>query len=94
MKELQGTYTRLFCKYDQLSAIYNDSMVVYDEINNLYGAVDASGRELTTCQYKEMHPYSEDGYALVLGTMIPMHILTGTDWPERLRMRDIRIWDF
>lgn len=28
LKELQGTYTRLFCKYDQLSAIYNDSMVV------------------------------------------------------------------
>ena len=66
LKELQGTYTRLFCKYDQLSAIYNDSMVVYDEINNLYGAVDASGRELAACQYKEMHPYSEDGYALVL----------------------------
>lgn len=66
LKELQGTYTRIFCKYEQLSDMYNDSMVVYDTVNELYGVVDAEGRDLAEPKYQEAHPYSEDGYALVL----------------------------
>lgn len=66
LKDLQGTYKRSFCKFTQLSEIYNDSMVVCDETTKRYGAIDATGKEITECLYKEMHPYSEDGYALVL----------------------------
>ena len=66
LKKLQGTYTRIYCKYPQLSAMYNDSMVVYNELNSMYGVVDTNGRDLAECKYSEAHPYSEDGYALVL----------------------------
>lgn len=66
LKELQGTYTRIYCRYGQLSAIYNDSMVVYDTENLVYGITDAQGKDLTECIYSEVHPYSGDGYALVL----------------------------
>lgn len=66
MKKLQGTYTRIFCKYTQLSAMYNDSMLVCNDNDSLYGIVDMNGTELAECKYSEVHPYSEDGYALVL----------------------------
>ncbi|WP_287485063.1 WG repeat-containing protein [Blautia sp.] len=68
MKKLQGTYSRIYCQYAQLSGLYNDSMVVEEETDSgvLYGVADAEGRELAECKYKEAHPYSEDGYALVL----------------------------
>ena len=64
LKELQGTYTTIFCKYSQMSPVYNDSMVVKNEM--AYGITDATGKDLTECIYSEVHPYSADGYALVL----------------------------
>lgn len=47
MKKLQGTYTRIFCRYTQLSAMYNDSMIVCNDNDSLYGIVDMNGKELT-----------------------------------------------
>lgn len=64
MKKLQGSYTKLFCKYPTLNAAYNNAMIVYNGI--AYGLVDSQGKELTECKYTEVHDYSEDGYALVL----------------------------
>lgn len=61
--ELKGSYTELYCRYEEMSGIENDSMVVMEE--GLYGMVNAEGKEIIETEYEELHPFSEDGFALV-----------------------------
>lgn len=60
--QLEGSYEELYCRYDEMYGMANDSMVVMEE--GLYGIVDAGGRELIEAEYTELQPFSEDGYAL------------------------------
>lgn len=60
--KLKGTYTELYYRYDEMSGIVNDSMVVLED--ELYGIADASGQEIIASEYKDLHPFSEDGFAL------------------------------
>lgn len=64
--KLKGTYTELYCGYTELGPIVNDTMVVLD--GELYGIADATGRELIPGEYKELNPFSEDGFALARKT--------------------------
>ncbi len=60
--KLKGSYTELYCNYEEMGEIVNDSMVVMED--GLYGITDAKGQEIIACQYREIHPFSEDGFAL------------------------------
>lgn len=60
--ELKGSYTELYCRYEEMSDIVNDSMVFMED--GLYGMADAEGRELIANEYEELQPFSEEGYAL------------------------------
>ena len=62
--KLEGSYTELYCRYDEMSEIVNDSMVVLDE--DLYGLTDALGNEIVSCEYRQMYPFSEEGFALAM----------------------------
>ncbi len=64
--ELQGSYTELYCRYEEYGEIVNDTMVVLDD--ELYGIADAEGSELIPAEYKELYPFSEDGFALARKT--------------------------
>ena len=60
--ELKGSYTELYCRYEEMSDIVNDSMVVMED--GLYGIADAEGREIIAAEYEELQPFSKDGFAL------------------------------
>lgn len=64
--ELKGTYTELYCRYEEMEEIVNDTMVVLD--GELYGIADAEGDELIPAEYEELYPFSEDGFALAKKT--------------------------
>lgn len=59
---LKGSYTELYCSFDKMGEIVNGSMAVMKE--GLYGIVDEMGQEIVECEYKETHPFSENGFAL------------------------------
>lgn len=59
---LKGSYTELYCSFDEMGEIVNGSMAVIKE--ELYGIVDEKGQEIVECEYKETHPFSENGFAL------------------------------
>lgn len=60
--ELKGTYTELYCRYDELSEIMNGTMVILTD--ELYGIADPTGSELIPAEYKSLYPFSEEGFAL------------------------------
>lgn len=60
--KLKGTYQELYCRYEELSEIKNNSMVVMKD--GLYGIADEEGSEIIPAEYKEIYPFSEDGFAL------------------------------
>lgn len=60
---LEGTYDELFCNYDELGEIVNDSMVIKKE--EQYGLADSFGNEIVKPGITEVHPYSEDDLALI-----------------------------
>ncbi len=60
--KLKGSYTELYCSYDEMGELINDSMVVMKE--DLYGIADEMGQEIIEAKYKEIYPFSEDGFAL------------------------------
>ena len=60
--KLKGSYTELYCRYDEMSEIVNDSMVV--KRDGLYGITDEKGQEIIEIKYEEIYPFSEDGFAL------------------------------
>lgn len=60
--KLKGSYSEVYCRYDEMSEIVNDCMVVRKE--SLYGIADVRGREILECEYEEIHPFSEEGLAL------------------------------
>lgn len=62
MLELKGSYTYLFCNYDELSEITNNTMVVKKD--ELYGLADGKGTEMIAAVYEELYPFSEEGFAL------------------------------
>lgn len=61
---LKGSYEELFLNYEEPGAIVHNSMVVARE--GKYGLADGRGAELLETEYDEVHPYSEDGLALIL----------------------------
>lgn len=63
MLRLKGSHDKLYCDYDEMGPMANESMVVKTEEG--YGIVDEMGSELTELIYESAQPYSEDGYALV-----------------------------
>lgn len=63
-KQLKGSYQELYCQYDEMNSIYNDYMVV--KSGEYYGMTDAEGRRVLELVYKEIYPYSEDGFALAV----------------------------
>lgn len=62
-QKFEGSYGELYCRYDEIGEIINHSMAVVS--NELYGIADDTGRTIIKCDYKESHPFSEDGFALV-----------------------------
>lgn len=60
--QLEGSYEELYSRYDEMYGMVNDSMVVMKD--GRYGILDARGREIIDAEYTELHPFSEDGYAL------------------------------
>lgn len=61
--QLKGSYKELYCNYEELSAIYGGSMVITQE--GKYGLTDSLGNEILRAEYEEVHPFSEDGLALL-----------------------------
>lgn len=64
--ELKGSYTELYCRFDEMGDMVNDSMVV--EKDGFYGITDAKGQKMVESEYKEIYPFSEDGFALARNT--------------------------
>lgn len=62
--ELKGSYIELYCKAEEMSNIFNDSMVILQ--GGKHGLLDAEGREMIASKYEEIHPFSEDGFALAI----------------------------
>lgn len=62
--QLKGSYRELFCNYEELGAIHNNSMVVRKE--DKYGLADSQGAEILAAEYDEIHCFSEDGLALAV----------------------------
>lgn len=60
--KLKGSFTELYCHYEEMGDIVNDSMAVMKD--GLYGLADSKGKEIIACEYKEIHPFSEEGFAL------------------------------
>ena len=61
--QFKGSYTELYCSFDKIGEIVNDSMAVMEE--GLYGIVNEKGEKIVECEYKKACPFSEDGFALV-----------------------------
>ncbi|MBS6194839.1 MAG: WG repeat-containing protein [Clostridiales bacterium] len=64
MLELKGTYTTIYCRYKQLAPFVNNTMVVSEE--GRYGIASSTGTALVEPEYEEAHPFSADGFALVV----------------------------
>lgn len=64
--KLAGTYDELYCRYDEISGIVNDTMVVRRD--GMYGIADAKCSEIIAPEYKALCPFSEDGLALAQKT--------------------------
>lgn len=62
--QFKGSYKELFCNYEELSRICNNSMVI--KMEEKYGLADGMGTELLSPEYDEVHPFSADELALVL----------------------------
>lgn len=60
--ELKGSYTRLYCHFEEMGNITNNSMVVFD--GKFYGILDALGKSVIENEYAELYPFSDDGFAL------------------------------
>lgn len=60
--KLEGTYTELYCRYEEMSEIVNGSMVVSDD--GSYGLADGEGNEIIPCNYKKIYPFCDEGFAL------------------------------
>lgn len=61
---LKGSYETLYCQYDEMYGMYNDYMIV--KSGEFYTLVDASGNSIFEPIYKELTPFSIDGYALTV----------------------------
>lgn len=59
--KLKGSYSELYCTYDEMFGIYDDNMVV--KSGEVYTVVDSSGNKLLESIYKEITPFFKDGYA-------------------------------
>jgi len=59
---LKGSYEELYCRYEEMGEIVNGSMAVRQD--ELYGIADEKGQEVVASEYPEIHPFSEDGFAL------------------------------
>nr|WP_027871393.1 WG repeat-containing protein [[Eubacterium] cellulosolvens] len=57
----KGSYRELYCRYDEMSGMYNDSMVV--KSRGSYSIIDASGNRLLDVSYNELTPFMPDGFA-------------------------------
>lgn len=62
-QKLEGSFTELYCMYDEMEEIVNDTMPFKEE--DQYGITDAEGRSIIEAEYQEAFPFSEDGFALV-----------------------------
>lgn len=80
MLELKGSYTKLFCNYDELSEIGNGTMIVKKK--ELYGVTDSKGTELLPPTYEELYPFSKDG--LALAKLDGIYIYIDTEGQRRL----------
>lgn len=60
---VKGSSKELYCDYDEMGTMTNDSMVVKKD--EKYGLVDSEGSEITKIIYDFAQPYSRDGFALV-----------------------------
>lgn len=65
-QKLKGTYTELYCRYEEMGEIVNGTMPFKEE--DVYGIADAQGSELVEAEYKDVFPFSEEGFALVRKT--------------------------
>lgn len=64
--ELEGSYTELYCRYDEMGEIVNNSMVV--AVDGKYGLADAEGSAVIPCEYKKIYPFCQEGFALAQRT--------------------------
>lgn len=62
--KLKGSYKQLYCYYDEMFGMYNDYMVV--KSGDMYSMLDAEGSRVLDVKYKELAPYSIDGYAMTV----------------------------
>ncbi|BDZ84767.1 hypothetical protein Lac2_29010 [Claveliimonas bilis] len=62
-RKLKGSYTELYCRYEEIGEIINDTMSFKED--DVYGIADAQGSEIVEAGYKETFPFSKDGFALV-----------------------------
>ena len=62
--KLKGSYTPLFCEYHNMMPINNSSIVVCE--NEKYGIATSLGDTVIPPIYDEIHPFSQDVYALAL----------------------------
>lgn len=65
-EKLKGSFSEIYCHYEELGEIVNGSMVVLEE--GKYGLADSYGSEIIPCEYKAIYPFSEDGFALAQKT--------------------------
>lgn len=63
MLQLEGSYQTIYCFYDELSNPVFDTMVVKKD--ELYGITNSKGEAILEPLYEEVHPYSQDGLALI-----------------------------
>lgn len=60
---LKGSYDELFCNYQEMGTVCNNSMVVGQD--GKYGLVNGLGVSILDAEYEEVHPYSQDDMALI-----------------------------
>lgn len=60
--KLKGSYEEIYSLYGEIKYFSNDVIVFEEE--GAYGIADATGRELIKAEFKELHPFSAEGFAL------------------------------
>lgn len=58
---LKGSYRELYCRYDEMFGMYNDSMIV--KTGGVYTMVDASGNRMMDNAFSQLSPYFSEGFA-------------------------------
>lgn len=59
--QLKGSYSELYCRYDEMYGMYNNRMIV--KAGEYYSAIDAYGNRFLSDNYTELSPFSSDGFA-------------------------------